>query len=98
MNYETVPRDPNQFKEQQLSAIVQSFVNHRKRKVRKEVEFLRNDFFTFVNSSNSNFKELSDEIKFTWLFSQEDKIISLKLANYIQKATLLKVCFKSFVT
>ena len=26
---------------------------------------LRNDFFTFVNSSNSNFKELSDENKFT---------------------------------
>ena len=51
---------------------------------------LRNDVFTFLNSSNSNFKKLSDENKFTWLSSQEDKIITLKLANYIQKQPYLE--------
>ena len=50
---------------------------------------LRNDFSLSL-TPNSNFKKLSDENKFTWLLSQEDKIITLKLANYIQKATVLR--------
>ena len=45
---------------------------------------------TFLLSLTPLIPELSDENKFTWLLNQEDKIISLTLANYIQKATLLR--------